>query len=201
MNRYKLLDIASTIIIVLVVFIVGLLLYMQFSPVDVIDNKTWKLTVEKSEYHVGETIPVHVVSDKLMSLGGTFVTSAECKNTTGTFVSYPISEYHVNRSKGHVETTIDTQISNKVPNLPATCRIAYVLEYSVYSFRSFSEYNFTNEFKLIPEEKPVVSTVNLVTQETPVQETSVTPNTTQPQPSEPTKQCAINVIGIQLLCG
>lgn len=166
-NKYKLLDIASMVIIVLVLFIIAMFFYIRFWPIDVIKNQTWvlctaPLTNHRCEtgtptFHVGDGVPVYINSDKIRNVGGTFTVSAECKNQTGSFVSYPISESHVNRAKGHVETEIDTKIPDKIPTLPTTCRIAYVLEYSVYSFRSFSEYNFSNEFTLLPAEKPTVT--------------------------------------------
>ena len=149
-KTYKLLDIASMFIIILVVFIIGMFAYVRFWPIDVIRNDTWKLTVDKGEYNAGDAITVNIVSDKVRSVGGYFTTTAECKNESGVFVSYPISEQHVNRSVGHVETAIETKLPTRVPHLPTTCRIGYILEYNIYSFRSFSEYNFTNEFKLNP---------------------------------------------------
>lgn len=164
LTAYKLLDIASLVIIGLVLFIVAMFLYIRFSPIDVINNKTWvlctaPLTNHRCEtgvpsFHVGDTVPIYINSDKVRNVGGYFTVTAECKDKAGVFVSYPISESHVNRAKGHVETEIDTKIPGRIPNLPTTCRIAYVLEYSVYSFRSFSEYNFSNEFT-VSEAVPV----------------------------------------------
>lgn len=150
LRAYKLLNIASIAVVTLVTFIIGMFLYIRFWPVDVIKNSTWRLTVDQKEYHAGDVVTVHIVSDKVKSVGGLFTTTAECKNQTGVFVSYPISEQRVNRAVGHVETAIDTKLPTRVTYMPTTCRIAYILEYDVYSFRSFSEYNFTNEFTLLP---------------------------------------------------
>lgn len=150
LRTYHLLDLASIAVIFLVVFIVSMFLYMRFWPVDVIKDSTWKLTVSQSTYHAGDTIPVHVVSDKIRRAGSHFTTTAECKNDKGLFVTYIISESNRNAPPGHVETSIDVQIPGRVIPLPTTCRIAFILEYQIYSFRSFPEYNFTNEFTLIP---------------------------------------------------
>lgn len=222
LKAYKLLNLASTAVVALVLFIIAMFLYIRFWPVDVIRNDTWKLTVEKSEYKVGETVTVHILSDKVRNVGGWFTTTAECKKD-GVFVSYPISEQRVNRAVGHVETSIDTAIPNKVPNLPSTCRIAYILEYTLFSFRSFSEYNFTNEFILMPPEDKVAiveTTVNNFTTTTsgqrPVQSVTVTrpaavsqpPQPTQSVPTQPKAEtlaprpqnCAIDIFGIKLFC-
>lgn len=217
LDTYKLLNIASVVVIVLVVFIISMSLYIRFAPVDVIKNSTWKLTVAKSLYHVGEDIPVHIVSDKVRSVGGTFTVSAECKNQSGVFVSYPISETHVNRAKGHVETEISTRVPDRIPNLPTTCRIGYVLEYQIYSFRDFSEYNFTNEFKLLPKEETTTQT--LAPQPTPLVNTfpavtsapkSTTAKTVpaspaaqsspSPSPQSQPSNCTIDLLGVHAFC-
>lgn len=142
---FNLLSILVSVSLVLAIFIGT---YVFLWPVDVIKDSTWKLTVDNQIYHPGSEITVHAVADKLRPLQGTFIRTVECK-ATGNFVSYHIADSLTNRQAGHVVTDIPTKLPLIIP-APSTCRMAFVIEYKVYSFRSFSEYNTTNEFQVIP---------------------------------------------------
>lgn len=134
------------------------LTYLALWPIDVIKNSSWELTVDKSSYHVGDTATVHVVADKLKPYGGKFVRNIECKSGTGSYVSYYIAESDSNRQAGHVETDVPIKIPSVGATLPAQCHFVFVIEYRVYSFRSFTEYNNSNEFELLPAQEPATPT-------------------------------------------
>lgn len=171
LKTYRLVDVAVSVFIAITLLIFCMFIYIEFSPIDVIKNKTWilctapikdgKCQTGKPSFHVGDTITIYINSDKVRGASSLFTTNAECKNKAGNFVSYYLSSTETNRAPGHVQTSIDTKIPNIVPTLPTTCRIAYVLEYQIYTFRSFSEYNFSNEFTLTPPAtRPVDKPIN-----------------------------------------
>lgn len=208
-SQRQILDVASLVVSISAVLIVILLTYILAGPVDVIKNSTWSLTTDKTSYVLGDTVTIHVVADKLRAVQGNFIRTIECKSNTGSFISYHIADSTSNRSKGHVVTDIPIKIPFIIATLPSTCRIAFTIEYRIYTFRSFSEYNFTNTFRLSAPQQPVVPETVLPDSEateTPPTVTEPAPMATASTPIQPApeasipKNCAIDILKIHLIC-
>lgn len=123
--------------------------YALLSPIDVVQG--WKITVDEQTYRPGDSIVMHASYKKTRDVSGTAYYYLECKNPNGNLVRYPMSQTEGNRAKGEGKIDVPMKIPGEVPNLPTMCRIAVSVDYSIYTFRKFTENNATNEFRV--EEK------------------------------------------------
>lgn len=148
MNRelkYKLLNLASTGIVVLAVAIVAWFAFLKLYPFEVL--KDWKLTVPSGTYHQGDQIIAHTELDKVMNLPAHAHRNIECKNKAGSFVSYHLADVEGNNSKtGHISRNIPFKVPIIIPDLPTTCRFSIEADYVIYSFREVNEYTASNTF-------------------------------------------------------
>lgn len=194
-------------------FVISLLLIslifflLLFWPITVLKN--WSLIVPSGNYYPGDTVEVHSQSTKIRAAVPLAHRNIECKNSSGMYVSYHLADVQgVNNSVGHHSSQIPFIIPDTIPNLPTTCRFSIDVEYQLYPFRTINQYTASNTFKLENLPSPVISDiqslspsviqVNQVAPLVPSPLTEVTSNPSAPAPV--TKNCAVDLLGIHLLC-
>lgn len=118
---------------------------LLFWPITVLDN--WNLSVPNTVYSPGKTVLVHSESDKVRAVAPLAHRNIECKNSTGNYISYHLTDVQgVNNGVGHHTSQIPFKIPDIIPGLPTTCRFSIDVEYQVYPFRTINQYTASNTF-------------------------------------------------------
>lgn len=129
----------------------ALFIYIAVSPVDVLQN--WTVTTPQ-EAHPGEVVTLTIKYRKVRAVSGPSFRELECKNINESTSRYPIDRSLGNRPvtmDGQTNTIeVDVQLPDNVPNLPRTCHITTTVNYTIYTFRTFTEFNQSNDFRLTP---------------------------------------------------
>lgn len=151
MNKLKVLNGVSLVFAMLLIGVSLLFGYLALVPIDVL--KDWKLTVaQNSTFHPGETVKVHNQVDKTKALKPFAHRNIECIGSNGTFVSYHIADIPENIQNnirtGPIVSDIQFKIPDDIPNLPTTCRFSITTDYRIVFFRTVTEYNTSNEFRV-----------------------------------------------------
>lgn len=142
LNITKLLG-ATVSMSIAIAVLVGL--YMTLWPVDVLQN--WTITTNKRLYQTGETIELTTHFDKVREVTGISKRYIECETPAASTNRIPVSEGEANRkAQTNSNNVIYLRIPTDVPQLPATCHIEIVVEYSIYSFRKHTETTRTPDF-------------------------------------------------------
>jgi hypothetical protein len=119
--------------------------YVLVSPLDVITD--WTLRMDPGTYTPGQEVTLHGSYKKLRDVTGAAYYYLECKTPKGSLVRYPIVQTEGNRPKGSGEIDTPLQLPS-IPTLPAQCRVAVSVDYTIYTFRKFTENNQSNYFEV-----------------------------------------------------
>ncbi len=126
-------------------------LYTAFWPVDVLKN--WTITVPNASYQAGDTITLRSQYTKVSGVSGKAFRYLECHQNS-VWVRYALQSAEANRppSRATQATGLVLELPSDLPNLPMTCRVTISIDYEIYSFRKFNEYNASNTFDLQPRQ-------------------------------------------------
>lgn len=129
------------------------LAYILVAPVDVLDDKQWKLTTNAKEYRLGDDVNLTINYKKVKNITGTPSFYMECVMSGGGLRRYPaFHNEDANRpvGPGKIEATVQLPKDAPFLVLPGQCRIAVAIDYRVYIFRNFNESNQSNYFTVQP---------------------------------------------------
>lgn len=150
--KFSLANLLSYLATGAVIFSALLFTYVTVVPLDILQD--WKLTVDKSQYKIGDDILVRSEFKKIRSVTGIAKRYIECKNTSGKFSNrVQANEASADRPVGSGGSDLYLTIPDNIPNLPATCRISVVVEYEIYAFRKHTESTKSGEFIVYPSDK------------------------------------------------
>ena len=136
---------AATLVLASLIFA-----YILLAPIDVVAN--WKLHVDPATYHQDDEITVHASYKKLKDVTGTAYYYLECKTERGSLVRNPLNQTEASRAKGSGEIDTPLHLPSDLPGLPTECRVYISVDYTIYTFRKFTENNASNYFKVMAEE-------------------------------------------------
>lgn len=146
MSRFNLLNWLSLVFAATLVTISFVFAYVMLAPVDVL--KQWQVHVDEKAYHPGDDVVLHVNYQKVREATGTSYRYLECRTPRGSLERYPISQAEANRGSGIGSADVVVKLPSRVPNLPAQCRIALAVEYTIYTFRIHPEHAESNYFEV-----------------------------------------------------
>lgn len=144
-------QVTSYVLFFLSAIILLAVIVMNFK-VDVL--KDWRLVLPQQKIHVGDKIVVQSLYTKLRDVTGKSVRYIECRNTSGVYIRYPVSEAVSNRASGTSGTGIIIVIPETIPETPAKCRVNITIDYEVYKWRHVIESKNSDEFLLLPAIRP-----------------------------------------------
>lgn len=140
--------------------LIAIIAFVLFSPVDVLKNETWKLTVQGDTHYPGDVLVVKSEYEKVRDVTGVAKRYIECKNPIGGYVRYPINEADANRqptgeNKPRTGTGVFLPVPVNIP-VPTDCFVTISITYDIYklgnwTLRSHTETNSSGIFKLLPK--------------------------------------------------
>lgn len=180
-------------LLVFALFTFAATVYMTFN-IDVLQE--WRLELPKQDkIHVGDKITIASIYHKTMNVKGTSVRYLDCKNKDGIEIRYPLNQAVADRAPKKGGTGIVVVMPDTIPDLPARCRVAVVIDYPVLPWRHVIETEETREFTLHPKEVASVSSESNEPQRTteiPVPATPSPASTVASVPSSSTNDTPIN---------
>lgn len=157
--------------------------YAMFSPVDVLQN--WTTKTQEPSYKTGDTVSIISHFEKVRDVDGVASRFLECRNKQGSYTQYPLTQTQASRASGRGNTIITVKLPLAVSELPTSCRVAIVVQYKIYSFRTHLERSSTNSFTL--ESSKILPSTDksppLDTNVTQLPQASIYPTTQPPQPT------------------
>jgi hypothetical protein len=142
-------QIASYVLFFLSALILGGTVFANLNA-DVLKN--WRLVLPEQQIRVGDEVVVQSLYEKVRNSRGVSVRYIECRNETGVFIRYPISEAVANRDVGKAGTGVVFVVPSTIPNIPAKCRFNITIDYEVYRWRHVIESTNSAEFTLYGKE-------------------------------------------------
>jgi len=119
------------------------------STIKVLDE--WTISIPSGDIHVGDTVVIQSVYNKVRETGGESVRYIQCENRSGLWIRYELNRATANRQKGKGGTGIVLTVRRDIADVPTTCKFTINIRYDVLPFRSVYVTNNTREFTLLPE--------------------------------------------------
>lgn len=147
--------------------------YILFGQVDVIQDDSWTISVDKTSYVEGDTIAATSEYTKLRQVSGESKRYLDCLNANGGEVRYPLNGAVADRVAGKNATGINLTVP-EVKEAPTKCHVTIVLRYEIFRpFRYHTEQKKSADFEILLRNDEVSTTP-------PV---SINPNSDTPQRS------------------
>lgn len=138
---------AGIIVITIFIMFLGVFLYLLIVKIDVVDDSTRRISLNASQYHVGDTVIITASAKKLQNVTGKSSRYIVCDNPNGSISRFNIGESIANRPAKFSRNSIYLKIPNSIPTVPTKCLIEFSTDYGIFYKHELSH---SKKFEVLP---------------------------------------------------